>query len=135
MNKLCWSAIWRAAVSVATLAVPLQIVFDVAAGDDTPSVLLYPLVLLCGMIGGFGAAKLAPQFPLQNGAAAAALAYAGIQGVGVIRRLIVDLPISPLGYPLLALAMATCGMVGASLERRTRALREPLLPRPPEEEA
>ena len=73
---------------------------------------------------GYAAARLASDQLLQHGAAAAAIAYAIVQGIGIIRHLIVGREVLTqlLSYVFLALLMATCGMLGAMLERRTRRL-------------
>jgi len=124
VGDLRWPAIWRGAVSTAMFAVPAQLLFDWLAGDGQPSVLLYPVVLGCGVLGGFAAAMLAGARPLEHGAASAAAGYLGVQLVGSIRRTIVGEPVSsPLAWILLALLMATMGMAGGALERRTRSMR------------
>jgi hypothetical protein len=88
--------------------------------------LFFAGILFCATLGGFGAAKLAPDHAIVNGAAAGALAYLVVQIGGAIRRVIVGAEISnPLGWIYLALLMATMGMGGAALERRSRPLREP----------
>jgi hypothetical protein len=56
-----------------------------------------------------------------SAALAAAAAYLIVQSVGVVRRLVADEPISWVGYPFLALLMATCGMLGGLFARRTVA--------------
>ena len=128
---LRWNAIWRAALSVATFALPIGLCQQWLRDSDrmeagSPANYLFFLAILgCGALGGFGAAKLAPHDPLPNGAAAAALAYLGVQAAGIVRRLVAGDPISsPLAWIYLSLLMATCGMLGAALERRSRPLRD-----------
>ena len=128
--RLEWPAIWRAALSVATFAVPIGLAQQWLVGsgrisaDGAVNLVLFFAVLCCGAIGGFGAAQLCRARPLHNGAAAAALAYLAIQAGGALRRLIVGEPLAnPLGWIFLALLMATCGTAGAALEGRTRAAR------------
>lgn len=124
MGDLQWPAIWRGAVSTAMFAVPAQLLFDWLGGDGQPSLLLYPVVLACGVLGGFAAALLAGVKPLEHGAAAAAAGYLGVQLVGSLRRTIVGEPVSsPLAWVLLALLMASMGMAGGALERKTRSMR------------
>ncbi len=73
--------------------------------------------------------------PLEHGAAGAAAGYLGVQLVGAIRRTIVGEPVSsPLAWILLALLMATMGMAGGALERRTRSMRAVRAGRPPEDD-
>ena len=91
---------------------------------DAINLILYFAILFCGAMGGFAAAKLAPDAPLQNGAAAGALATLVIEVGGAIRRTLVGEPVSsPIAWLYLALLMATCAMLGAALERRSRGLR------------
>ena len=123
---LYWSAIWRAAITTATFAVPLSILqiwlieSDRIGKGDALNLLLYFAIMSCGALGGFAAAKLAPTSPLQNGAAAAALAAMAIQVGGAIRRTIAGLDVSsPLGWIFLALLMATFGMFGAWVNEKT----------------
>ncbi len=130
-GSLRWNAIWRSALSVATFALPIGITqqwlrdSDRMAADSPMNFVFIAAILFCATLGGFGAAKLAPEHPLPNGAAAGALAYLGVQLVGLVRRLAVGEDVSnPLGWIYLALLMATMGMAGAALERRSRPLRE-----------
>ena len=119
---LRWSAIWRAAGAMAIFLVPVGLLQ--ASQEGAAALILTGVILFLGMVAGFGAAKLAWERPIPNGAAAGALAYLFVQGAGFIRRAVADedLP-SIVSVIYLALLMATCGMVGAALERRTRALR------------
>ena len=74
---LYWSAIWRAAITTVTFAVPLSLLqkwlveSDRVAGDEAVNFLLNLAIMFCGALGGYAAAKLAPTSRLQNGAAAA----------------------------------------------------------------
>jgi hypothetical protein len=128
---LRWAAIWRAAVSVSVFLLPIGILQRVWVDNgtiekDSPASFgIFAIILVLGAVAGFGAAKLAQQRPIPNGAAAAALAYLIVQGAGLVRRLFSggSLP-SPVSIVYLALLMATCGMLGAVLERRTRPLRD-----------
>ncbi len=132
LAALRWGAIWRAAVSVSVFLLPIGILQRVLIDNDTiepgspGSFAFFAVILVLGAVAGFGAAKLARERPIPNGAAAAALAYLIVQGAGLLRRLIWDsstLP-SPFSVVYLALLMATCGMLGAALERRSRPLRD-----------
>ena len=123
---LSWPAIWRAAVTTMTFAVPLSVLQiwlvesnRIEKGDPF-NLILYFAIMFSGALGGFAAAKLAPSFPLQNGAAAPALAAIVIQVGGAIRRTIAGLTVSnPLGWVFLALLMATFGMFGAWVHQKT----------------
>ena len=122
---LKWSAIWRAGLSASFLLLPVAILQQVLRPSGSGQFLFYLLYLVLAAVAGFGGAKLAQERPIPNGAAAAALGYLVVQAVGVLRRLFDSDPIRPLAYISLALLMATCGMFGAMLERRSRMLREP----------
>jgi hypothetical protein len=130
MNGLRWDAIWRAGLSVSMFLLPVALVqqwlVDDGSIDDTSlgSLLFFFVYLFLAGVAGFGAGKLAPDRPIPNGAAAAAFAYALVQAVGVVRRVITgDELSSPIVYVYLALLMATCGTLGAMLERRSRSMR------------
>ena len=128
-GRLEWAAIWKPALSMSVFLLPLGILQQVLVDDDTidgggsASLLFFALFLFLAAVCGFGAARLASARLLEHGAAAAALAYAIVQVVGIVRRLAVGDDIaSPIGYAFLAISMATCGMLGAMLERRARRL-------------
>lgn len=130
MKKLRWPVVWRAAVSVIILALPLgllqQWLVDSGRIDkgDAVNLVLYFAILFTGVLGGFAAGRLAPDAGLQNGAAASGLATLAIEVGGAIRRTIVGASISsPIAWLYLALLMATCAMLGAAFERRSRGLR------------
>lgn len=129
-----WSAIWRAAASVSVFALPIGILQNWLVDshrierDGPVNYLLFGLILLCGVIGGFGAAALVTDRRLQHGAAAAALATVGIHVAGAIRRALAGDSGPGAGswvasVLFTAMLMAICGMIGAALERRTRGIR------------
>jgi hypothetical protein len=133
-GRWSWPAIWRAAVSVSAFALPLGLLQNwlVDSGriaeDGQVNYLLFGLILMCGVIGGFGAAALVDHRRLQHGAAAAALATVAIHATGALRRALTGDDGPGTGSWLVsvaftALLMAICGMIGAALERRTRGLR------------
>lgn len=129
MTDLQWSAIWKPAVSVSALLLPLALWQqwlidrdDIEAGG-AESLLFVGVFLFLAATCGYGAARLAARRLLPHGAAAAGLAYCIVQGIGVVRHLIAGEALgSPVSFAYLALLMATCGMLGAMLERRTRRL-------------
>jgi hypothetical protein len=117
---LYWSAIWRAAITTVTFAVPLSLLqkwlveSDRVAGDEAVNFLLNLAIMFCGALGGYAAAKLAPTSRLQNGAAAAALGAIVIQVAGAIRHTIIGRDISsPISWIFLALLLSIFGMFGA----------------------
>lgn len=129
-DRLDAAAVLRSAGSMACLALPLAIwqrwliASDSVAEDAVVNWLFVLGYLLCAAVAGFGAAKLAGRRPLPHGAAAGATTYLIVQGIGAIWKIA-----SGRGAPsivavvYLGLLMATCGMLGGMLERRTRALR------------
>lgn len=117
-------ALWRGVVTALVVALPAGILNQLVVEDDGPMVgalALWLLILLGGAAGGWTVIRLSPRAPLPYAAGAAAGAYVIVQAIGVVRRLVADEPISWLGYPLLALLMATCGMLGGFFARRTVA--------------
>lgn len=125
---LVWSAIWRAALSMISVALPLSllqkwlVVSDRIDGSDAVNYLLYLVIMLTGALAGFAAAKLTPYSPLQNGAAAAAVGALAIQVGGAVRQLIIGDDISsPISWLFLALLLATFGMGGAWVHTKTHS--------------
>ena len=123
MEGLVWNAVWRAGLSLAFLFLPIALIMETLELSDLEALPFFALILFLGAVGGFGAAKLAPERPLPNGAAAAAFGYVLVQGLGVILHLVQGEENAWLTYIFLALLMATCGMLGAMVERRTKAMR------------
>lgn len=117
-------ALWRGAVTALVVALPAGILnqFLVDSGEisaGSPFALLFwVLILFGGAAGGWAVIRLSPAARLSYAAAAGALAYAVVQGVGVIKRLIQGDSISWLAFPLLAVLMATCAMLGGMYARR-----------------
>ncbi|HBX78770.1 MAG TPA: hypothetical protein DEG43_14085 [Acidimicrobiaceae bacterium] len=128
---MSWPVVIKAAVSGGTFAIPLAVAQQwlidsgrVSKGDPFNYAIVL-LILLSGCLCGFAAGKLTSSRPLQHGALAAAVMYCIIQAAGTIRRLISGEPLSnPVAWAFLALLLATCGMFGAAIERRTKPLRE-----------
>ena len=85
----------------------------------------YALILLGGASGGWAVVRLSSRARLTHAAAAAALAYAIAQGIGVVLRLLRGDPLSWVAYPFLALMMACCGMLGGMFARRWQQQHEP----------
>ena len=131
--RLQWGAIWRPALSISVFLLPLGITQQVLVANGTiarnsdVSFVFYFGYLFLGAVAGFGAARLADDRLLAHGAASAALAYALVQGVGIVRHAFAGgRQVNPIAFVYLALLMGTCGMLGAMLERRSRFMRTPL---------
>jgi hypothetical protein len=129
MKKLNWVAIWKPALSISVFLLPIGILQQVLVDDHKigkssgAALLFFAVILFLAAVCGFGAARLVDHDLAQHGAAAGALAYVIVQGIGVIRHLIINKPLqSPVSFVYLALLTSTCGMLGAMLERRQRRL-------------
>jgi putative membrane protein (TIGR04086 family) len=97
-----------------------------ADGADDPSnlVFLWFAVVLAGFVlGGWLAARTAPAAPFSNGAVAALVAYALVQGVGVVLLLARDEPLRPAQLAFNALVAYASGLLGGLLGSRRLARR------------
>lgn len=113
------------AIVALAIAVPPAVLAQIQSDRDTLEgsnwvLVLFAVVLLAFIIGGYVAARRGPVAPLVNGAAAALLAYALVQGYGVIRRLADGDEIRWLGILFAALLATSCGTVGAVLATSKR---------------
>lgn len=119
-----FQAFWRGTVTALVVVLPVGIFNQVLVdsgdidGGSPVTFLFWILILLGGASGGWAVIRLSPRASISYAAAAAATAYVVVQLVGVVKRLITDDPISWLAFPLLALLMATCGMLGGMLAKR-----------------
>ncbi len=115
---------WRGTVTALVVALPAGILNQllVDSGDvesSSPVTFLFWVLILFGAAaGGWAVIRLSPHARLSYAAAAGAAAYVIVQLIGVVRRLIAGDPISWLAFPLLALMMATCAMLGGMFARR-----------------
>lgn len=106
------------AVVALVIAVPPAVLAQVQSDRDALEgsnwvLLLFGVVLVAFMVGGGVASRRGPTNALVNGAAAAILAYAVVQGYGVIRRLGDGEEVRWVGIVFAALLAASCGTVGA----------------------
>ncbi|MBS1838252.1 MAG: hypothetical protein JST64_11230 [Actinobacteria bacterium] len=112
-------AFWRGVVTTLVVALPVAILNQLlVSGDDVDKgspvvILLWILIMFGAAAGGWAVRRLCPAAHLVWSAGAAAAAYAVVQSIGVVRRLIWGGRISWVGYPFLALLMACCGVLGA----------------------
>jgi putative membrane protein (TIGR04086 family) len=116
-----------AAVSL-VIAVPPAVLAQIQSDRDALEgsnwvLVLFAVVLIAFIAGGYVTAKRADGDPLTNGAVAALLAYVLVQGFGIIRRLADGDEIRWLGIVFAALLSASCGTVGAivATARRNRS--------------
>ena len=116
-------ALWRGTVTALVVVLPAAIFNNVVVADgEEPTsplvLLLFALILLGGASGGWAVIRLSSTARLPHAAGAAAGAYLIAQAIGVVLRLARGDDLSWVGYPFLALLMATCGMLGGMFARR-----------------
>jgi putative membrane protein (TIGR04086 family) len=107
------------------IAVPPAVLAQIQSDRDSLEgsnwvLALFAVVLLAFIIGGYVAARRGPGAPLVNGAAAALLAYALVQGVGVVHRLADGHDVRWAAMVFSALLATSCGTVGAILASSRR---------------
>lgn len=100
------------------IAVPPAVIAQVQSDRDALEgsnwvLVLFGVVLIAFMVGGNVAARRGGDTPLVNGAVAALVAYALVQGYGIVRRLADGDDIRWVGIVFAALLAASCGTVGA----------------------
>ncbi len=112
-----------AALAVAVPAALVGQIVDSAADGNANSALLGVayLAVLCGLaLGGYVAGDRAPQAAMVHGATAALLAFAIVQTVGVVRRLVGDDEVSWVAIAFNGVMSACIGTVGAHVGARRR---------------
>ncbi len=124
------SILTGAAVTIA-LAVPPAVLGVLLSEDDSMEGSGWVPVLFCWIVlaffaGGLVAARNQPHAPLAHGALAALVAYALVQGVGVIRHLLADEDVAWLSIPFAALLASSTGMVGGMVANWLRVRRSHL---------
>jgi putative membrane protein (TIGR04086 family) len=114
------------AVAVALPAVLVAQIADATSRGDDPPAIVYPLfvVTLAGLgLGGFVAASKRPDAPLRHGILAALVAFAVMQGIGVVRNLVAGNDIAVLAVAFNATVAALLGLVGGLVADRRSAAR------------
>lgn len=114
-------AIRAGALLAVLVAAPAGVLAQILADDgQRPALagLLYLAVIVGFVLGGRRAARDQRDTPLVHGAVAALLAFAAVQGLGVLRRLATGNPVSPTGIVFAALLASTCGLLGGFLAAR-----------------
>lgn len=117
------AAVRTGVVAALPLIMPAAVANAWLAGRPEPSAvlaLLTTLVLLLGFtFGGFAAARVADSgTPLLHGAAGAAGAWAVLQAISVVIRLVSGDGLRPLGIVFTGLLAASAGVVGGILATR-----------------
>lgn len=102
------------------IAVPPAVLAQVQSDRDALEgsnwvLVLFAVVLLAFVVGGYVAADRADGDPLAHGAVAAVAAFVVVQGYGVLRRLADGDEIRWLGMLFALLLAGSCGTVGAIL--------------------
>jgi predicted permease len=114
------------------LAVPPAVIGLVLSDDDSLEgsgwvPLLFFWIIVAFLAGGYVAARRQPHAPQAHGGLAVLLAYAVVQGVGVLRHLIDGEGVDVLSIVFAALLATSTGMVGGMLAhwRRVRSAAAP----------
>jgi hypothetical protein len=99
-------------------------ILNLLASETESAVLVFAtfcLILLGFAFGGYAVARVPLVNPLQHAAAAAVVAYAVVQVVGVVVAMARDRDVNPIGILFTALLAACTGMLGALLALRRPA--------------
>lgn len=110
-----------AAVAIA-LTLPAALVSQAVMDEGESDSLSFLFLLLVAFgfgLGGAVAARRAPGGPLANGAIAALSAFAVIQAIGLLRRLVAGDDVSLPSIAFAALLAYSCGLLGALVASRT----------------
>lgn len=118
MSRLDLRAVVIGAVVALVIAVPPAVLAQVQSDRDALEgsnwvLVLFAVVLLAFVAGGYVAAQRTRREPLVAGALAAVTAFVVVQGYGVARRLADGDEIRWFGILFAALLAASCGTVGA----------------------
>jgi hypothetical protein len=109
-------AILIGALNAIVIALPAAIVAQVVADEGSALRSLCSLLVLVGLvIGGYGAARLAPDAPLSHGAVAAIAVCIVIQAFGVLRRTSTGDDVDGAALVATAILALGCGVLGAFL--------------------
>ncbi len=116
-SSLNFQAVKRGALAAGSIAAPMAIIMLIVGRqrdlDGSSLLLLFFGIILAGFgYGGYVAARDIDATPLMHAALAALACYAVIQGLGVMRRLVVGDDIGWIGVVARALLASTFGMVG-----------------------
>ncbi|MCB1005240.1 MAG: TIGR04086 family membrane protein [Acidimicrobiales bacterium] len=120
MSRLDGRAVLLGGVVALAIAVPPAVLAQVQSDRDALEgsnwvLVLFAVVLLAFVVGGYVAADRADGDPLAHGAVAAVAAFVVVQGYGVLRRLADGDEIRWLGMLFALLLAGSCGTVGAIL--------------------
>jgi hypothetical protein len=132
--RIDWAALWAGVIVAVVVCVPAALIgqaLDDSGANDNPSgaALLLVFVVLAGLVAGaaISAQRQDVGAPLVHGIAAALVAFALVQGIGIVRQLATSEDISwggVLSSALLSMVAGSVGgLVGARLQQR--AAQEP----------
>ena len=122
MGSLDWRVVSAGALLAALIAVPAALISRGSGVDeDSPWMpLFFGIVLIGFALGGALAARAATHLPLTHAAAGAFMAFAVVQVVGIIRRLIVGDDINLASIVFAGLLSLSAGMVGGLIALRVK---------------
>ena len=126
MKAIRGEAVRAGALVAGFVAAPAGVAAQILAEDGSrPALagLLYLVVIVGFVLGGRRAARDQRDTPLAHGALAALLAFAVVQGIGVVRRVATGNPVNPTGIVFAALLASTCGLLGGFLAARRHPAR------------
>jgi putative membrane protein (TIGR04086 family) len=110
---------------IIVLAVPPAVLGVLLSEDDSmegsPWVpVLFAWIVASFLVGGFVAARAQPHAPLAHGALAALLAFALVQGVGVVRHVVSDEDVRWMSIAFAALLASSTGTLGGIVANHLR---------------
>ena len=124
MSNLDRAAVARGMLVAVAVSLPVSLLGLVVVDDgDSPTLVFAFLVLvLAGLAaGGYVAASRVPTAPLLNGATAALAAFALIQGIGLVRRVVTGASFSLPSIAFAALLAYCSGLLGGVAASRRGA--------------
>lgn len=126
MRTLEAPAVVRGAAVAVAVSLPASLLsLVVVRGGDTNVVFAFLVVVLAGLAaGGYVAARRAPAAPLSNGMVAALVAFALIQGAGLLRQAATGGSFSVSSLAFAAFLASCCGLLGGAAASR-RWMRTP----------
>jgi hypothetical protein len=126
-ERVSWPAVRAGAVAGICIALPLAIIAQLVVGDDNDGVpvlgwILYLAVLFCLVFTGWVASRQAGETPYATGAVAALATFVAVQAIGIISVSIRGDDIAFASIVFNALLAYGCGLLGAAIVVKQRAM-------------